>query len=276
MGLQDFPPKTDMGERSLATERTSLLNDSSKNGFCGRLRQTWPLLCIVSTVLLERTAYYGILANLVLFLNDELGLPKDISVVSFFIFTGMTWLVSTIGGLVGDSYSGRFKAITGSLVIYIIGAIILEVVAQFHKTMTKPSMYAIVSLSYVCLSIGEGAFKANTSAFGGEQLLKHGPETYRRFFGWFYWAINIGSFIGYSLIAWVQVNYGFNKGYIIPIGCLGAAFIIFLIPKSKYTVYPLSSNVLKKVFGIVKEAFSRRKTKSTRYTLTKLLILILQ
>lgn len=267
MGLQDFPPSTNMSEVHSDYERTPLINGSTRGEASSRLKGTtgtWPLICIVLTVLLERTAYYGILANLVLFLNDELGLDQDITIVCLFLFTGMAWMMSTIGGLVGDSFLGRFHTIWSSLAIYIIGAILLYIEAHIHNYITAQSKYWLISVSCLFLSIGEGAFKANSSAFGAEQLQTHAGETYRRFFSWFYWAINIGSFIGYSLIAWIQVTYSFEKGFIIPIGCLAAAFVVFLIPTSKYTVYPLSGNVLKKVFGILKEALSLRKSNRRR------------
>ncbi|KAK3703597.1 hypothetical protein QZH41_019140 [Actinostola sp. cb2023] len=255
MGLQDFPPGN-MGEIRPANERTSLINV----GEYPSRKETWPVICIILALLLERTAYYGILANLALFLK-ELGFPIDVTVVYVFVFSGMAWMMSTVGGLIGDSYSGRFHAIWGSLVVYIIGAALLEVTANLATFLyTSDEIRGlVVALTFIFLSIGEGGFKANVSAFGAEQLLNHDGETYRRFFGWFYWSVNIGSFIGFSLIAWVQVQYNFKIGYSLPLGCLVCSIIIFLIPTSKYTVNPLTGNVVTKVYGIVKEAIVLRK-----------------
>lgn len=267
MGLRDFPPNSDMHESNLSHERTPLIADRTQIDYSKPQegKRIWHLICIVLSVLLERTAYYGILANLVLFLSDDLKFRLDITIACLFLFTGMSWLMSTIGGLIGDSYLGRFHTIWCSLAVYIIGAILLDFIAYGCNVKGGCQMrYVAIALSCLLLSIGEGAFKANSSAFGAEQLLTHAPDTYTRFFNWFYWAINIGSFIGYSLIAWVQVNYSFIRGFLIPVVCLVASLVIFLIPTASYTVYPLSGNALRKVFGIVKEAYSLRKSNKRR------------
>jgi peptide/histidine transporter 3/4 len=220
--------------------------------------------------MLERAAYYGILSNLVLFLSD-LDQHRDITVVCVFLFTGMAWLMSTVGGVVGDSYTGRFNAIWGSLIIYILGAILLEVTAQC-STEETPAMCepegnktVLMCCTLFIISIGEGAFKANITAFGAEQITEKDNKTYREYFNWFYWGINIGCFTGFSVMAFIQQYYGFVTGYYPPLGCLVLACILFLLPKSRYNVYPLSENVFKKVYKIMKEAKARKKANATRY-----------
>lgn len=294
MSLDVFPP-TRMEE--IANERTTLLEkqkshinngvDGNGDVFERRTATTnWPIIFIILTVMLERAAYYGILSNLVMFLTDDLGLNQDVTVPSVFLFTGMAWLMSTIGGVVGDSYTGRFKAILGSLIIYIIGAVLLELNANCstkdtliricNHTLTTLQQCSFILCTLFIISVGEGAFKANISAFGAEQITRGDEKTYRVYFNWFYWGINIGCFIGFSVLALIQQYYGFVTGYYPPLGCLILACILFLIPKSRYNVYPLSANVFKKVFKVMKEAKSRGKSNAARYGISMLSINYIQ
>lgn len=285
MSLDVFPP-TRMDEIQIANERTTLLEKKKSRinselggnnyGIERRNNTSWPTIFIILTIMLERAAYYGILSNLVLYLSDDLELNQVVTVASVFLFTGMAWLMSTIGGVIGDSYTGRFKAILGSLIIYIIGAVLLELNAYCSTNdpkvkicnksdLTRPKKCAFILCTLFIISVGEGAFKANITAFGAEQITRQDEKTYRVYFNWFYWGINIGCFTGFSVIAFTQQYFGFVIGYYLPLACLILACILFLIPKSRYNVYPLSTNVFKKVYKVMKEAKSRGKSNAERY-----------
>ncbi|XP_031552474.1 solute carrier family 15 member 4-like [Actinia tenebrosa] len=282
MSLDVFPPSR-MEEIQSANERTALL-DKEKSRINNELggskpidglertnNATWPIYFIILTIMLERAAYYGILSNLALFLSDDLELSQVVTVVSVFMFTGMAWLMCTVGGVVGDSYTGRFKAILGSFIIYIIGALLLELSARFCDKDAKVTICkklsqkgAFILCTLFIISIGEGAFKSNITAFGAEQITRQDDKTYRMYFNWFYWGINIGCFIGYSFLAFTQQYCGFVIGYYPPVACLVLACILFLIPKSRYNVYPLSANAFKKVYNVIKEAKSRGRSNAER------------
>lgn len=57
----------------------------------------------------------------------------------------------------------------------------------------------------ICSAIGVGAVQANTAVLGAEQA----PKTREnRFFDFYYAAINVGAFIAYGAVAYVQLEYG--------------------------------------------------------------------
>ena len=54
----------------------------------------------------------------------------------------------------------------------------------------------------------------------------------------FYFFINVGSFIAFSAVVYVQQEIGFTPGYIIPAGGMLLAIIIFVGAKRGYTHHP--------------------------------------
>ena len=54
----------------------------------------------------------------------------------------------------------------------------------------------------------------------------------------FYWLINIGALIAYSVVAYVQQDIGFAIGYSIPLLSMTLAVVLFVIPTKSYIHKP--------------------------------------
>ena len=284
MSLRDFPPNmmdstVSTGEGSpLLNHSTSRQNDSRTSAMLTASRKetstTFPLVCVILTVLFERITYYSILANLLLFLTGDLGFHSPYTVVAVFIFTGFTWLMSTVGGLIGDTVSGRYNAIWGSLLIYAYGAIILPVAAllsnhyenilKWDADYSRHFLRTIVLIALFIISVGEGAYKANIAAFGADQLTSHDESVYRKFFNYFYWSVNLGSLVAYSAIAYIQQIWGFFIGLSIPFVTLLLALLTFSLARFHYIVNPTVESILTNIFNIIKEAHNRKKERGER------------
>ncbi len=84
---------------------------------------------IITTEMFERLAFYGLTANLVLFLNgDPFSWLAYEAANTLLIFLGITYMCSVLGGWIADTMLGRFKTILISFVIYICGAALLILV----------------------------------------------------------------------------------------------------------------------------------------------------
>ena len=142
MSLRNFPP-SEM-ETQLVDDRTPLILSNSvqlqrqKKQLQRRDESSFmPLLCVILAVVFERITYYGTVANLLLFCLNELKTSPSNAIAITFVFAGLAWLMSFIGGLIGDSYSGRYNAIWGSLNIYMYGSFMLLVVAYVVEEKRK-------------------------------------------------------------------------------------------------------------------------------------------
>ena len=285
MSLRTFPPSEMVSRSSVTDERTPLSRSISATS--GQFQQSpvhiiqrhLPLpkqsqggrcvmICILLTVILERITFYGVLANLLLFLIDSMQFNQSLSIAFVFTFTGLAWLMSTVGGIIADSYSGRYNAVWGSLLIYIVGvgmvfASALLSIRSFNVQNFVYQPLALVALALI--SIGEGAYKANVTAFGGDQLQVEEDTKYRQFFNWYYWSINVAAFTAYTAIAYVEQLKSFSLGFGILFCCIVLASATFCFSRSRYVCHPPTGHILKKIYNIVKEARQKKKEASTWY-----------
>jgi len=82
-----------------------------------------------------------------------------------------------------------------------------------------------------------GGIKLCVSSFGADKF--DDTDTDERvkkgsFFNWFYFSINIGSFVSSSLIIWIQENIGWGIGFGIPAISMGFAIAFFVSETSLY------------------------------------------
>ena len=119
--------------------------------------------------------------------------------------------------------------------MYLVGTCLLPVIAYFTENpgskydLNEVSKWIFFALSMLFISIGTGGIKANVSPFGAEQVQSLGQAAITVFFNWFYWFINVGSFISYTAIVYIQTKYSFFWGYLILAVAILIAFFILMI-----------------------------------------------
>ena len=178
----------------------------------------------------------------------------------------MSYIVPIFGGWIADSVSGKYNAIYGSALIYVIGTALLPLVALPYASyshnnklgLSSAAKHVFFAIALIFISVGTGGIKSNVSPFGAEQVQALGPGAVRTFFNWFYWFINVGSFVSYTLVVYVQTNQGFFWGYLIPFGGMVLAILIFVAARKKYICSPPNGSVLTDIFRIISSAVKRK------------------
>lgn len=253
-----------------------------------KIRTSCAIILIVETC--ERIAFYSLIGNFVLFLKDAPFTWNNInaSLVTF-IFLGISFVTSLLGGLIADAVLGRFKTLVLAFLIYGLGYSLLTTLSfnKFSCTIQGPQNNRTIKpmieikndisnencstavLLIICtIALGGGIFRANIAPFGAEQLRDSNLITVRSFFNCFYLCLNIGAFIGLGVVSYFQQKYGFNYGYVGAMASLAFAFILFLCGRCLYKVSHPNGSILINICRITKDAIRSKNEKKRRASLT--------
>lgn len=163
-----------------------------------------------------------------------------------------------IGGYVADTFLGRCSTILSFSLIYVIGLVM--VVIGCAPGLAMPG---IVFVAIYTIALGAGGIKPNVSTLGADQF----DERYSKdriekasYFNWFYWSINLGAFVSYTVITYIctfgipqlgGVEWGFFVGYSIPCVSMALSVLVFLSGMRKYRKMPPTGSAISRSLGIV-------------------------
>ncbi|AUC80718.1 MFS transporter [Lacinutrix sp. Bg11-31] len=165
--------------------------------------------------MLERASYYGLRILLLLHMTGIiLQMDRTEALSLFGWFAGSLVVSQIIGALLGDLIIGNKKAIIFGGIIQACGAF----------TLCSASTYGLY-IGMFLVVLGSGLYTPNIiSNFGKLYLSK--TKLLDSGFTIFYLAINLGSYLGASLIGSSGEKYGYNIGFIIS----GILMLISIIP----------------------------------------------
>ncbi|ELU04156.1 hypothetical protein CAPTEDRAFT_167732 [Capitella teleta] len=244
---------------------------------------------ILGSVIFERIAFYSIVSNLVMFLNqDPLHWMSYNAVMALFVFTGLSYMTALFGGWIADSILGKFKTIVLFFFVYIGGYVCMPLLHPYPNPSSKPqeapqwcsqsnlslnssgdnipwtpidgNRYRapyeetcawLVWLGLGIMAIGNGGVKANIAPFGADQVKMLGSTSTRGFFNWFYWSINLGALVALGLFAFVQQELSFFWGYVVPGMLLCVGTILFICGFCFYVMKPPSGSILSNIVKII-------------------------
>ena len=158
--------------------------------------------------------------------------------------------------------------IYGCSLLSFLGTLLLAVVAMgndmvqtlFHTKATHNETMRLIyfGLALGMVAFGAGGIKANVSPFGADQVKQYGERAVQSFFNWFYFFINIGSLIAFTVVVGVQQSNAFY-GYCIPPCTVVLAVIVFLAGRNHYLNKLPGGSQLTETAEIICEAVRNRK-----------------
>ena len=147
--------------------------------------------------------------------------------------------------------------------MYVVG-LVLIVLGAIPGHINSPLVFGGMYI----VAVGTGGIKPNVSTLGADQFddrYSQDRKEKESFFNWFYWAINLGAMISYTLVAYIcqygvkgigGEDWGFFDGYLIPCVMMSVAVAVFLIGTPRYVVPKPSGSILATTVKIICEAFS--------------------
>lgn len=185
------------------------------------------LYVLFFTEMWERFSYYGMRAILLLFLLDKIsggmGLNESEGAAIYGLYTASVYLLSLPGGWIADNILGQRKSIWYGGLIIMLGHIILAF----------PAGTAIFYLGLCVVALGTGLLKPNISSIVGE-LYPEGGARRDAAFSIFYMGINLGSFLGITIVGYLGQKVGWHYGFGAAAVGMGLGMITFRTLGQKY------------------------------------------
>ncbi|KAF8719761.1 hypothetical protein HU200_024517 [Digitaria exilis] len=228
----------------------------------------------------DRLANVGFSSNLISYLTLQLHLPLVEASNIISNFNGTANLTPLVGGLVADSFAGRFWTITSGSVMYQLGMVFLTLSAMVPSLSPPPcaknatdcqrassSQIAVLYLSLLCTSIGTGGTRPCVMAFGADQLeldahgrpRDGGAKPKWSFFNIYFFGIELAKLTAATAVVYVQENVGWGWGLGIPTVAMLAAVVAFVSGYSLYVRMPPGGSPLVRLAQVTTAAFKKRK-----------------
>lgn len=136
---------------------------------------------------------------------------------AFYFSQVIAYLLYPLLGWISDVYFTRYKVLRLAFIIFIVGSFVFILIISVGlgenvcSSVLKPQKWFSVVASgeaalMVCLA-GLGLFEANAIQFGMDQLLEASSDQLSTFIHWYYWSLNLGKLIPYSLSVSVAIYY---------------------------------------------------------------------
>ena len=161
--------------------------------------------------------------------------------------------------------------IYGCSLLFLLGTLLIAAVAMgndmiqtlFHTKATHNETMRLIyfGLALGIIAFGTGGIKANVSPFGADQVKQSGQRAVQTFFNWFYFFINVGSLVAFTVVVGVQQSHVFY-GYCIPPCTMVLSVIVFLTGRNHYLNKPPGGSQLTETAKIISEAVRNRKQNS--------------
>ena len=218
---------------------------------------------ILTTEASERFAFYGMSSILVVFMtkylmgpNGMLGVMADEPAKAWFHwFISAAYFMPLVGAVISDVWLGKFKTIIWFSLLYCVG---FAVLASDHTRLGLIGGLALIAMA-------SGIIKPCLSANVGDQFGPSNKHLIERFYGWFYFSINLGACVSMFVCPILLDKYGPMVGFGVP-----GVFIVIAT-----ATYWLGRHKLVHIRSAGKSGFRRMLDREGARTLGKLCIIFL-
>lgn len=214
---------------------------------------------IVGNEAAERFSFYGMKAILVVFMTHHLlsaaGSPDRMTETEarewMHLFVASAYFFPLLGGLVADAFLGKYATILALSIVYCAGHLclaLMDMPGPLLEASLAPRGWLLAGLALIAL--GSGGIKPCVSAHVGDQFGHANRHLLERVFGWFYFAINFGSFFSTLLTPWLLERAGPGWAFGVPGILMAIATLVFWLGRHRFVhVPPRGPAYFRETFG---------------------------
>jgi len=188
-------------------------------------KQIWYLFMVE---MWERFCFYGMRGMLMVFMVTELGLGDGAANLQYGSIQSFVYAFTFLGGVLADRFLGFRKSLLWGSILMCIGGVLMgmDPVNNFYLG--------------ICFNIiGSGFFKPNISTMVG-QLYHENDSRRDAGFSLFYAGINIGAFLGGTIMILVAKNVSWNAAFFLVAVAMCISLLVFLVTKRTFGSIGLS------------------------------------
>jgi POT family proton-dependent oligopeptide transporter len=191
---------------------------------------------IIGNEAAERFNFYGLKAILVIYMTQYLanssGSPAPMSEAEaskwYHLFVGSNYFFPALGAILSDAFLGKYRTIFWLSLVYCFGCVALA------ADDTRVGLF--LGLGFIAL--GAGGIKPCVSSHVGDQFGSGNQHLLARAFGWFYFAVNFGSFFSIMLTPWLLEKYGPGWAFGVPACLMLLAAFVFWAGRNRFIHVP--------------------------------------
>lgn len=202
---------------------------------------------IVGNEAAERFSFYGMKSILVVFMTQHLlssagatdFMTEPESRKWLHLFVASAYFFPVIGGIVADAFLGKYRTILLLSLVYCAGHLCLALMDMPEPLLAatlEPRGWLLAGLALI--AIGSGGIKPCVSAHVGDQFGQSNRQLLERVFGWFYFAINFGSFFSTLLTPWLLEHHGAGWAFGVPGILMAVATLVFWLGRHRFVHVP--------------------------------------
>jgi POT family proton-dependent oligopeptide transporter len=202
---------------------------------------------IIGNEAAERFCFYGLRAVLVIYMTQylrnragELAPMNENEANSWYhLFLASNYFFPMLGAIVSDAFWGKYRTVFWISLVYCAGCLFLA------GDDTRLGLFMGLGL----IALGSGGIKPCVSSNVGDQFGTDNQHLVSRAFGWFYFAVNFGSFFSISLTPVLLKNWGPKAAFGLPAALMLLATLIFWSGRYKFVhVPPKGKSFLRETF----------------------------
>ncbi|KAG8391647.1 hypothetical protein BUALT_Bualt01G0209100 [Buddleja alternifolia] len=216
---------------------------------------------------LAAVAFTGVEVNMVLFSKSVLRQSNADAATTFSTWMGTLNICTLFGAFLSDSYLGRYLTCVVFQVVLVIGLVLLSLSTQefmlepkgcgkIGEMCNQPSPPKVASfyISIYLLALGSGAIEPALATLGADQFDEEDAEENKSkttFFSYYYVALNLGSLIAETVLAYIENLGKWVLAFWISTSCGFLALIFLLSGTCRYRHTKPSGNPISRFSQVI-------------------------
>ncbi|MCI0492610.1 MAG: POT family MFS transporter [Planctomycetes bacterium] len=211
---------------------------------------------IVGNEAAERFSFYGMKTILAIFMTrfllNSTGQPDFMSEaeakewIHYFVFA--VYATPLLGAILSDWLLGKYRTIISLSLVYCAGHAVLALIGSSLAEQIAPRWLLFFGLALI--AVGSGGIKPCVSAHVGDQFGALNQHLLSKIYGWFYFAINLGSTISTLLTPVLLDRVGPDWAFGVPGILMGVATFVFWLGRHKFVhVPPAGASFFRETFS---------------------------